>query len=153
MSWCNDAWWVTEKIQNIFTENAAKILKISIQNIYLYINYLLFNSFLVSISLLLIAVGNGSIRACITSLGALQFKVPEQSRQLVEYFSLYYFVYYFGIFLSKLLPPLVRAKTQCFNKNGCYPAVFGTLAFSFLLAWSKFPNYWKKLIFAIELLI
>ncbi|KAH8350212.1 hypothetical protein KR067_006845 [Drosophila pandora] len=93
---------------------------------------------MVSIALLLIAVGNGSIRACITSLGALQFKLPEQSVHLAEYFSFYYFVYYFGIFLSKILPPLVRAKTQCLDKTDCYPAVFGTLGSSFLVAWVIF---------------
>lgn len=92
---------------------------------------------MVSIALLLIAVGNGSIRACITSLGALQFKLPEQSAHLAEYFSFYYFVYYFGIFLSKILPPLVRANTQCLDKTDCYPAVFGTLGSSFLVAWGK----------------
>ncbi|KAH8406677.1 hypothetical protein KR222_003011 [Zaprionus bogoriensis] len=91
---------------------------------------------LVSISF--IAVGNGSVRACITSLGALQFKLPEQSVHLAEYFSFYYFVYYFGIFLSKILPPMVRANTQCFDKTTCYPAVFGTLGTSFLMAWLTF---------------
>ncbi|EDW85181.1 uncharacterized protein Dwil_GK12750 [Drosophila willistoni] len=93
---------------------------------------------IVSISLLLIAIGNGSIRACITSLGALQFKMPEQAVHLAEYFSFYYFVYYFGIFLSKILPPLVRANTQCFEKTQCYLAVFGTLGSAFLLAWVTF---------------
>ncbi|XP_017057512.1 peptide transporter family 1 [Drosophila ficusphila] len=93
---------------------------------------------LVSIALLFVAVGNGSIRACITSLGALQFKLPEQSVHLAEYFSFYYFVYYFGIFLSKIVPPLVRANTQCFDKAECYPAVFGTLGTSFLVAWIIF---------------
>ncbi|XP_017074915.2 peptide transporter family 1 [Drosophila eugracilis] len=93
---------------------------------------------LVSIALLFIAVGNGSIRACITSLGALQFRLPEQSVHLAEYFSFYYFVYYFGIFLSKILPPLVRANTQCFDKTECYPAVFGTLGSAFLMAWIIF---------------
>ncbi|XP_043067898.1 peptide transporter family 1 isoform X2 [Drosophila bipectinata] len=93
---------------------------------------------MVSIALLLIAVGNGSIRACITSLGALQFKLPEQSVHLAEYFSFYYFVYYFGIFLSKILPPFVRANTQCLDKTDCYPAVFGTLGSSFLVAWFIF---------------
>nr|XP_016939683.2 solute carrier family 15 member 1 [Drosophila suzukii] len=93
---------------------------------------------LVSIALLFIAVGNGSIRACITSLGALQFKLPEQSAHLADYFSFYYFVYYFGIFLSKILPPLVRANTQCFDKAECYPAVFGTLGSAFMMAWIIF---------------
>ncbi|EDW37996.1 GL12281 [Drosophila persimilis] len=93
---------------------------------------------LVSIALLFLAVGNGSIRACITSLGALQFKMPEQAVHLSEYFSFYYFVYYFGIFLSKIIPPLVRANTQCFDKVECYPAVFGTLASAFMMAWLIF---------------
>ncbi|XP_053969520.1 peptide transporter family 1 [Anastrepha ludens] len=93
---------------------------------------------LVSVSLLFIAIGNGSIRACITSLGAQQFKVPEQATRLAEYFSLYYFVYYFGILLSKIVPPYVRAKTQCFNKTDCYPAVFGTLGSSFVASWLIF---------------
>ncbi|XP_002000285.2 peptide transporter family 1 [Drosophila mojavensis] len=91
---------------------------------------------LVSISF--IAVGNGSVRACITSLGALQFKLPEQAVHLAEYFSFYYFVYYFGIFLSKVVPPLIRANTQCFDKTTCYPAVFGTLGSSFMMAWIIF---------------
>ncbi|XP_034487632.1 peptide transporter family 1 [Drosophila innubila] len=91
---------------------------------------------LVSISF--IAVGNGSVRACITSLGALQFKLPEQALYLSEYFSIYYFVYYFGIFVSKVLPPLVRANTHCFDKTTCYPAVFGTLGSSFMMAWFIF---------------
>ncbi|XP_018788326.1 PREDICTED: peptide transporter family 1 [Bactrocera latifrons] len=94
--------------------------------------------FLVSVSLLFIAIGNGSIRACITSLGAQQFKLPEQATRLAEYFSLYYFVYYFGILLSKILPPLVRAKSQCFGKTDCYPAVFGILGLSFAISWSIF---------------
>ncbi|XP_036331391.1 solute carrier family 15 member 2 [Rhagoletis pomonella] len=93
---------------------------------------------LVSVSLLFIAIGNGSIRACITSLGAQQFKVPEQASRLAEYFSLYYFVYYFGILLSKILPPFVRAKTQCFGKTDCYSAVFGTLGLSFAASWVIF---------------
>lgn len=94
--------------------------------------------FLVSISLLFIAIGNGSSRACLTSLGAIQFRMPQQAKQLAEYFSLYYFVYYVGIFLSKVLPPMIRANTTCFNKTGCYSAVFGTLAISFFIAWCMF---------------
>ncbi|XP_054081504.1 solute carrier family 15 member 1 isoform X1 [Zeugodacus cucurbitae] len=94
--------------------------------------------FLVSVSLLFIAIGNGSVRACITSLGAQQFKLPEQATRLAEYFSLYYFVYYFGILLSKILPPYVRAKSQCLGKSDCYPAVFGMLGLSFAISWLIF---------------
>ncbi|XP_075146512.1 peptide transporter family 1 isoform X2 [Haematobia irritans] len=94
--------------------------------------------FLVSTALLLIAIGNGSTRACVTSLGAIQFQLPDQAKQLAEYFSLYYFIYYIGIFLSKIIPPMIRANTHCYNKPDCYPAVFGTLGSSFFMAWFIF---------------
>lgn len=94
--------------------------------------------FMVSLSLLLISVGNGSIRACITSLGAKQFKTPEQNDLLSDYFSHYYFVYYLGMFLSKIVPPMIRAETSCYGKDGCYPAVFGVLGSLFMTSWSEF---------------
>lgn len=96
--------------------------------------------FMVSLSLLLITIGNGSIRACLTSLGAKQFKTPEQNELLSDYFSHYYFVYYMGIFLSKIVPPTIRAETSCFGRDGCYPAVFGALGSIFLMSWSEFLN-------------
>lgn len=89
-------------------------------------------------SLILIAIGNGNIRACITSLGGHQFKLPEQAEALNTYFSHYYFIYYSGILLSKIVPPAIRADTQCFGKDECYAAVFGFLASIFLCCWSKF---------------
>lgn len=99
--------------------------------------------FMVSLSLLLISIGNGSIRACITSLGAKQFEVPDQNKLLSDYFSHYYFVYYMGIFMSKIIPPMIRAETSCFGKDGCYPAVFGALGSVFMMSWSKFLTYFQ----------
>lgn len=89
-------------------------------------------------SLILIAIGNGSIRACITSLGGQQFQMPEQSKQLDQYFSHYYLIYSAGVLLSKIIPPAIRANTQCFGKDECYLAVFGSLSVIFLTAWRKF---------------
>lgn len=88
-------------------------------------------------SLILIAIGNGSIRACITSLGGNQFQLPEQVNSLNNYFSHYYFMYYMGILLSKLVPPAIRAHTQCFGKDDCYMAVFGALGLVFLMCWCE----------------
>lgn len=111
----------------------------------------------VIVSLLFIATGNGSIRACVTSLGALQFRLPEQSDDLAKYFSHYYFAYYAGIFLSKILPPSIRSHTKCFGKSDCYPAVFGTLALIFFTSWSKYKLYFSmtfiKLIFSDFLVV
>lgn len=95
---------------------------------------------LVMSSLILISIGNGSIRACITSLGGQQFQLPEQSKQLDRFFSQYYFIYSVGILLSKIIPPAIRAHTQCFGKNDCYLAVFGSLATVFLGAWSEYST-------------
>lgn len=104
--------------------------------------YLLFPtpyfSLIVYISLWLISVGNGSIRANITSLGASQFKVPPQGRELEGYFSRYYFVYTAGILLSKTVTPSIRGMTKCFGRDNCYLAVFGTLSIIFLLCFGKF---------------
>ncbi|XP_070509857.1 solute carrier family 15 member 2-like [Chironomus tepperi] len=93
-------------------------------------------------SLLLIATGNGFLRACITALGAHQFKLPEQKVSLDCYFSAYYFFYYTGILIGKIVPPYVRTKvlvtTYCIEEGQCYTAVFGVIAFSFLVSWIIF---------------
>ncbi|XP_059613272.1 solute carrier family 15 member 2 isoform X2 [Phlebotomus argentipes] len=85
------------------------------------------------ISLFLISVGNGNIRACITSLAAIQFKLPEQKSSLQKYFSHYYFVYTMGILLSKIITPSIRGLS-----GNCYAMVFGFLAVLFLGCWITF---------------
>lgn len=93
---------------------------------------------LIITSLVLISIGNGSIRACITSLGGSQFEMPSQSKNLNQYFSHYYFIYTLGIMLSKIIPPEIRAQSQCFGKKECYAAVFVVLGTVFLIAWSEY---------------
>lgn len=95
---------------------------------------------------MLIAFGNGCIRACITSLGGSQFELPRQQAALDQYFSHYYFIYTFGIFLSKLIPPEIRDQTHCFGQNQCYVAVFGSLFAIFGAAWGKFYKLENKYI-------
>lgn len=89
-------------------------------------------------SLVLIAIGNGSIRACISALGGSQFALPAQADALQRYFSQYYFIYYAGILLSKIVPPSVRSSTQCLGREDCYAAVFGMLAVVFFMCWCEF---------------
>lgn len=89
-------------------------------------------------SLLLISIGNGSIRACITSLGGSQFKLPEQQKLLDNYFSHYYFIYTLGIVLSKIVPPAIRGTQNCIGKVDCYSTVFGTMGTIFMFSWSKY---------------
>uniref|UniRef100_A0A336M0P8 CSON006749 protein n=1 Tax=Culicoides sonorensis TaxID=179676 RepID=A0A336M0P8_CULSO len=93
---------------------------------------------LVYVSLLLISIGNGNLRACITSLGGQQFNLPEQKPELDQYFSHYYFIYTLGILLSKIFPPEVRSVTTCFQEDVCYTAVFGMLCLVFFASWFVF---------------
>lgn len=97
----------------------------------------LISSIIVYLALWLIAVGNGSIRAVIASLGASQFKMPAQSMGLDAFFSRYYFVYTAGILLSKTVTPSIRGMTKCFGQNNCYLAVFAVLATMFLLCFGS----------------
>ena len=94
-------------------------------------------------SLLFISIGNGSIRACVTSLGGIQFQLPEQQSALEKYFSHFYFAYYFGILFSKLIPPSVRAQTSCFGQCDCYTAVFGVLGGAFFCCWGMIELQYK----------
>lgn len=93
-------------------------------------------------SLFLIAVGNGCLRACITALGGYQFKLPQQRILLDKYFALYYFFYYFGILMGKIVPAYVRTEVQvrpfCDRNEECYPAVFGVITIVFLVSWMIF---------------
>lgn len=94
-------------------------------------------SIIVYLSLWLISVGNGSIRAIITSLGASQFKMPAQSKGLEDYFHRYYFVYTAGVLMSKTVTPSIRGMTKCFGRDNCYLAVFGVISTMFLLCFGK----------------
>lgn len=103
-------------------------------------------SLLIYISLLLIGIGNGCLRACITALGGYQFKIPQQQHFLDRYFGLYYFFYYFGILLAKILPAYVRTEVRiepyCEEGEDCYPAVFGLTMIVFFISWIIFLFGW-----------
>lgn len=99
-------------------------------------------SLLIYISLFLIATGNGFLRACIASLGGHQFRVPQQKSLLDNYFSQYYFFYYAGILLGKIVPAYVRNEVEikpfCDDGDDCYPAVFGLTMIILLFSWIIF---------------
>lgn len=105
--------------------------------------------------MLLIATGNGCLRACIAALGGHQFRVPQQKTLLDRYFAKYYFFYYLGILLGKVLPAYVRKEVDivpyCAVGKDCYPAVFGLTSVVFLISWLIFlfglPFYKKEYTF------
>lgn len=100
----------------------------------------------------MIAIGNGCLRACITALGAHQFKLPQQKASLDRYFSAYYFFYYTGMLMGKILPPFVRKNVlltpYCQEIGQCYTSVFLMIALVIVLSWVIFlcgvPLYKKE---------
>lgn len=76
------------------------------------------------LSLLLLAIGTGGIKPCVSSFGGDQF-APEALAQISNFFSIFYFTVNAGSMLSMLVTPLLRAKLRCFGVDSCFPAAFG----------------------------
>lgn len=77
------------------------------------------------IGLLLIAIGTGGIKPCVSAFGGDQFKLPEQTKQLATYFSVFYLAINIGSLISTTLTPILREDVQCFGENECYSLAFG----------------------------
>ncbi|NXK60820.1 S15A1 protein, partial [Sylvietta virens] len=80
------------------------------------------------IGLILIALGTGGIKPCVSAFGGDQFE-DDQEKQRSTFFSLFYFSINSGSFLSTLITPIIRA-LQCgiHTKQECYPLAFGVPA-------------------------
>ncbi|XP_018017235.1 solute carrier family 15 member 2 isoform X2 [Hyalella azteca] len=74
--------------------------------------------------LVLIAIGTGGIKPCVSAFGGDQFVLPQQARELAAFFSIFYFSINLGSLLSTVISPLLREHTTCFNDQ-CYFAAFG----------------------------
>lgn len=76
------------------------------------------------VGLLLIALGTGGIKPCVTAFGGDQFKLPQQEAYLSTFFSLFYFAINSGSLLSTFITPILRKDVTCFGQNTCYPLAF-----------------------------
>lgn len=85
------------------------------------------------IGLLLIALGSGGIKPCVSAFGGEQFKIPEQAEQLARFFSVFYFAINAGSLLSTLITPLLRNQS-CFGMDECYTAGFGLPAILMIIS-------------------
>ncbi|XP_021917359.1 peptide transporter family 1 isoform X3 [Zootermopsis nevadensis] len=77
------------------------------------------------VGLLLIAIGTGGIKPCVSAFGGDQFKLPQQEKQLQQFFSLFYFAINSGSLISTFLTPVLREDVKCFDQDTCYPLAFG----------------------------
>ncbi|XP_029170893.1 peptide transporter family 1-like isoform X2 [Nylanderia fulva] len=74
------------------------------------------------LGLLLIALGTGGIKPCVSAFGGDQFILPQQERYLTMFFSLFYFSINTGSLISTLLTPIIR-DTTCFDDE-CFSLAF-----------------------------
>lgn len=93
------------------------------------------------IGLLLISVGTGGIKPCVSAFGGDQFVIPQQEKQLVQFFSLFYFAINSGSLLSTFITPILREDVTCLNQSTCYPLAFGVPAILMIVSLRKTGKY------------
>ncbi|XP_072947569.1 peptide transporter family 1-like [Epargyreus clarus] len=77
------------------------------------------------IGLLMITMGTGGIKPCVTTFGGDQFKLPQQDKYLPVYFSMLYFNLCVGSLIAKTVSPILRSDVHCFGDKDCYSLAFG----------------------------
>lgn len=93
------------------------------------------------IGLVLIAFGTGGIKPNVSAFGGDQFS-PEQARQKISFFSLFYMSINIGSLLSTIITPLIRGYVYCFDDN-CYSLAFGIPAILMIVAELVFASGYK----------
>ncbi|XP_064296721.1 solute carrier family 15 member 1 [Phalacrocorax carbo] len=80
------------------------------------------------IGLILIALGTGGIKPCVSAFGGDQFE-DDQEKQRTRFFSIFYLSINAGSLLSTIITPILRAQ-ECgiHSKQRCYPLAFGVPA-------------------------
>ncbi|KAJ8924659.1 hypothetical protein NQ315_000810 [Exocentrus adspersus] len=76
------------------------------------------------VGLILIAMGTGGIKPCVSAFGGDQFILPEQELQLSRFFSLFYFSINSGSLISTFITPILRNNVHCFGEDSCFPLAF-----------------------------
>jgi len=100
------------------------------------------------IGIFLICFGTGGIKPCVVSLGADQFKVPEQAKQMASYFAMFYASINFGSMISTIVTPQLR-RIKCMGEESCYSLAFGIPSILMFLALVSFvvgSRSYKKII-------
>ncbi|KFP88374.1 Solute carrier family 15 member 1, partial [Acanthisitta chloris] len=89
------------------------------------------------IGLVLIALGTGGIKPCVSAFGGDQFD-DDQEQQRSTFFSLFYLSINAGSLISTLVTPSLKA-SECgiHSKQRCYPLAFGVPAVLMAVALGK----------------
>ncbi|XP_046387900.1 solute carrier family 15 member 2-like [Ischnura elegans] len=90
------------------------------------------------IGLVLIALGTGGIKPCVSSFGGDQFVLPEQEKQQKQFFSIFYFAINSGSLISTFLTPVLRQDVKCLGEDSCYSLAFGVPAIFMVISLALF---------------
>lgn len=91
-----------------------------------------------TIAQLLIALGSGGIKPCVSAFAGDQFVLPEQSNYMDKFFSLFFILISIAAVISTTLTPVLRTNVHCFGENDCYPLAFGVPAVLMIVAIGEF---------------
>lgn len=96
-------------------------LTMVVSSIYWDLNF--FSKFTTFAGLLLIGIGTGGIKPCVSGLGGDQF-LPHEDRRRQTFFSMFYGAINLGSLISMFLTPILRSDFQCVHRSDCYPYAF-----------------------------
>ncbi|VVC33648.1 Hypothetical protein CINCED_3A018729 [Cinara cedri] len=100
------------------------------------------------LGLFLISVGTGGIKPCVFPFGGDQFRLPEQTDQLLHYTTKFTIAINLGSLVSTFLTPELRHSVHCFGRDTCFPLAFGVPAILMFIAIAFFVagknTYLKK---------
>lgn len=71
------------------------------------------------------AIGAGSVKPCVISLGGDQFKLPQQRKQLDRFYSIIYMALKLSYLCATALTPILRNDVKCFGADHCFSLAFG----------------------------
>ncbi len=94
--------------------------------------------------LLIIAIGTGGIKPCVSAFGGDQFVRPQQDRELEGFFAVFYFSVNAGSLISTAVTPILRSEVSCFGDTTCYPLAFGVPAILMLVSVGKTQRAYSK---------
>ncbi|ODN05974.1 Peptide transporter family 1 [Orchesella cincta] len=83
------------------------------------------------IGLVLISLGSGGIKPCITTFGGDQFKVPIQLAQQITFFAIFNWIIAAANLSATFVAPILRSQ-QCFGQDTCFSLLF-LVALAFLI--------------------
>lgn len=97
------------------------------------------------LGLLLVAIGSGSIKQCVTAFVGDQFELPAQLAQMAMFLSIVYFAVNSGTILTTFLTPILREDVQCNDSNDCYSLAFGVSGILMFVSISKSMGFFVSL--------